>query len=135
MCFSSDVDEVSELSKIIGESYFNLEKYADAIPYLTEYKGKRGKWNNTDFYQLGYAYYKQKDYEKAISEFNKIVPSHTLKGSRSILLSLFEVCGMPGCKPHTLWRVPDQFYLVFLRFVECQDATLSHFEGVGVTFT
>mgnify|MGYP000052998627 CR=1 FL=1 len=76
---TSDEAEVSELSKIIGESYFNLEKYAEAIPYLTEYKGKKGKrdrnakWNNTDFYQLGYAYYKQKDYEKAISEFNKIV--------------------------------------------------------------
>ncbi|MEL0456916.1 tetratricopeptide repeat protein [Flavobacteriaceae bacterium SZ-1-7] len=75
----SDANEVSELSKIIGESYFNLEKYAEAIPYLTEYKGKKGprdrtgKWNNTDYYQLGYAYYKQKDYEKAISEFNKIV--------------------------------------------------------------
>ncbi|WP_298498864.1 tetratricopeptide repeat protein [uncultured Algibacter sp.] len=70
---NSDENEVSELSKIIGESYFNLEKYAEAIPYLTAYKGKRGKWNNTDFYQLGYAYYKQKDYENAISEFNKIV--------------------------------------------------------------
>ncbi|MFV9552133.1 tetratricopeptide repeat protein [Algibacter sp. PT7-4] len=70
---NSDENEVSELSKIIGESYFNLKKYAEAIPYLTEYKGKRGKWNNTDFYQLGYAYYKQKDYENAISEFNKIV--------------------------------------------------------------
>ncbi len=76
---TSDEAELSELSKIIGESYFNLEKYAEAIPYLTEYKGKKGKrdrtakWNNTDFYQLGYAYYKQKDYEKAISEFNKIV--------------------------------------------------------------
>ncbi|ALJ04661.1 hypothetical protein APS56_05725 [Pseudalgibacter alginicilyticus] len=69
----SDANEVSELSKIIGESYFNLEQYAEAIPYLTQYKGKKGKWNNTDFYQLGYAYYKQGDYEKAISEFNKIV--------------------------------------------------------------
>ncbi len=66
-------DEESELSKIIGESYFNLEKYAEAIPYLEAYKGKRGKWNNTDFYQLGYAYYKQNDFEKAISEFNKII--------------------------------------------------------------
>ncbi|SFD17688.1 tetratricopeptide repeat protein [Algibacter pectinivorans] len=70
---TSDANEVSELSKIIGESYFNLEKYAEAIPYLTKYKGKKGKWSNTDFYQLGYAYYKQKDYENAISEFNKIV--------------------------------------------------------------
>lgn len=65
--------EKSELNKIIGESYFNLQKYDEAIPYLKEYKGKGGKWNNTDYYQLGYAYYKQNDFEKAISEFNKIV--------------------------------------------------------------
>ena len=70
---TSDANEVSELSKIIGESYFNLEKYAEAIPYLSEYKGKRGRWSNTDFYQLGYAYYKQENFEKAISEFNKII--------------------------------------------------------------
>ncbi len=69
----SDANEVSELSKIIGESYFNLKKYAEAIPYLKAYKGKNGKWNNTDFYQLGYAHYKQGDYDKAISEFNKII--------------------------------------------------------------
>lgn len=70
---TSDDEEISELSKIIGESYFNLEQYAEAIPYLQAYNGKRGKWNNTDFYQLGYAHYKQGDYEKAISEFNKII--------------------------------------------------------------
>ncbi|TXE08093.1 tetratricopeptide repeat protein [Seonamhaeicola algicola] len=75
----SDENEISELSKIIGESYFNLEEYEAAIPYLTAYKGKKGKrdktakWNNTDFYQLGYAHYKQGNYEKAISEFNKII--------------------------------------------------------------
>ncbi len=69
----SNADEKSELSKIIGESYFNLEQYEKAIPYLQDYKGKRGKWNNTDYYQLGYAYYKQGNYESAISEFNKIV--------------------------------------------------------------
>lgn len=63
----------SEISKIIGESYFNLEKYSEAIPYLKGYTGKKGKWNNTDFYQLGYAYYKQNDFENAISNFNKII--------------------------------------------------------------
>ncbi|HSN48134.1 MAG TPA: tetratricopeptide repeat protein, partial [Flavobacterium sp.] len=69
----SNVVEKSELNKIIGESYFNLKKYDKSIPYLALYKGKRGKWNNTDFYQLGYAYYMQKDYENAISQFNKII--------------------------------------------------------------
>lgn len=69
----SGPDEVSELNKIIGESYFNLKEYEAAVPYLKGYKGKQGRWNNTDFYQLGYAYYKQGDYENAIGQFNKIV--------------------------------------------------------------
>jgi len=70
---TSDPKEKSELSKIIGESYFNLEQYAEAIPYLKQYKGRRGQWNHTDFYQLGYAHYKQKQYAEAINEFNKII--------------------------------------------------------------
>ncbi len=69
----SNAQEKSQLSKIIGESYFNLGQYEAAIPYLKEYKGLRGRWNNTDYYQLGYAYYMQKDYANAIAEFNKII--------------------------------------------------------------
>ena len=69
----SNALEKSELNKIIGESYFNLKQYDKAIPYLALYKGKKGKWNNTDFYLLGYAYYQQKDYENAISQFNNII--------------------------------------------------------------
>ena len=69
----SNAAEKSELSKIIGESYFNLKQYDKALPYLQDYRGKKGKWNNTDFYQLGYTYYKNGDYENAISQFNKII--------------------------------------------------------------
>jgi GTP-binding protein len=72
----SSAQEKSELNKIIGESYFNLKQYENAIPYLKEYKGKKGKWSNTDFYQLGFAYYQKKDYEKAIPQFNKIIDSN-----------------------------------------------------------
>lgn len=70
---TKDKKEISEISKIIGESYFNLKKYEKAIPYLKTYKGKNGRWTNTDFYYLGYAYYQQKDYETAINNFNKII--------------------------------------------------------------
>lgn len=66
-------EEHSEISKIIGESYFNLEKYNEAIPYLKNYKGKSGKFNNTDYYFLGYAYFKQDNFETAINYFNKII--------------------------------------------------------------
>ncbi|MGQ1928830.1 tetratricopeptide repeat protein [Ornithobacterium rhinotracheale] len=60
----------SEVSKIVGESYFRQKNYAEAIPYLEKYQGKMG---NADYYQLGYAYYEQQQYPKAISYFNKIV--------------------------------------------------------------
>lgn len=65
--------EKSDLNKIIGESYFNLKQYNDAIPYLEAYQGDRGRWNNTDYYQLGYAYFVQGEFQKAEEEFNKIV--------------------------------------------------------------
>lgn len=70
---TSNAIEKSELNKIIGESYFNLKQYDKAIPFLQEYRGKKGKWSNTDYYQLGYAHYKQNDYENAITQFNKII--------------------------------------------------------------
>jgi hypothetical protein len=41
----------SELNKIIGESYFNLQN-TSSDSYLAAYKEKKGKWNNTDYYQL-----------------------------------------------------------------------------------
>lgn len=63
----------SEISKIIGESYFNLKKYREALFFLEGYAGKKGKWNTTDFYQLGFAYYSQNDFENAINNFNKII--------------------------------------------------------------
>lgn len=72
----ADRKEISELHKIIGESHFNLQEYEQAIPHLTQYKGKRGKWSNTDYYQLGYAYYKQGDFENAINQFNKIIDAN-----------------------------------------------------------
>ena len=70
---NSNALEKSELNKIIGESYFNLNQFPEAIPYLKQYLGKKGKWNNTDYYQLGFAYYKQNDFENAITQFNKII--------------------------------------------------------------
>ena len=69
----SDATEKSELNKIIGESYFNLKKYQEAIPYLEQYNGKKGKFSNTDLYLIGYSYYQINDYEKAIGQFNKII--------------------------------------------------------------
>jgi len=77
----SNPSEKSELNKIIGESYFNLGQYQKAIPYLKGYKGRKGKWNNTDYYQIGYAYYKKGSHKEAIAEFAKIIGGKNAKKS------------------------------------------------------
>lgn len=69
--------QFSDLSKLVGESYFNIKDYKNALPHLLNYKGKRRKFDNTHFYQIGFAYYKDKEYEKAISYFNKIINTKT----------------------------------------------------------
>ncbi len=70
---NAERDQKSDIRKIIGESYFNLEKYDKAVPHLEAYEGKKGKWKNTDYYYLGYSYYKLEDYESAVNQFNKII--------------------------------------------------------------
>ena len=70
---TQNAEEQSELNKIIGESYFNLKKYQEAVPYLQKYKGKKGKFSNTDYYYIGYALYKTNNYAGAIDQFNKII--------------------------------------------------------------
>jgi tetratricopeptide (TPR) repeat protein len=70
---TSNRQEQSELNRIIGQSLFNQEKYQEALPYLQKYQGIRGKWNNNDYYQLGYTYYKLGDFGNAVETFNKII--------------------------------------------------------------
>ncbi len=69
----TDRNLFSQISKIVGESYFNLGKYKESIKYLKGYNGESDNWTNMDYYQLGYAYYISKDYSNAIENFNKIV--------------------------------------------------------------
>ena len=68
-----DGEKFSELSKIIGESYFNTQQYDKALKYLKITVEKNGKWTNVDFYQLGYAYYETGNYSEAIDQFSKII--------------------------------------------------------------
>jgi TolA-binding protein len=52
------------------ERIFSKNTSSDSSTW--QHTRKKGRWNNTDYYQLGYAYYKQNDFENAISQFNKL---------------------------------------------------------------
>jgi tetratricopeptide (TPR) repeat protein len=63
---------VGEMAKIIGESYFMLEKYDEAVPYLETYKENAKNYSVKDRYQMAFAYYKGEFYEKSSAIFEKI---------------------------------------------------------------
>ncbi len=59
-------DHKSELSKIVGDSYFHLREYEKAIPYLEYYYEVPGLKTREDNYILGYCYYIDGRYEEAV---------------------------------------------------------------------
>ena len=79
----ADREETAELNKLIGESYFQLEQYAEALPYLEKFEGRNGKWSNEDYYQLGYCHYQKGDYPAAVESFNRIIESPDALGQNA----------------------------------------------------
>lgn len=65
----------TEMLRIIAASYFAKADYPNAVKYYTRFKDRdQGKTQNTqDSYQMGYAYYKIKDYANAAIQLEKLV--------------------------------------------------------------
>lgn len=59
------------MAHLIGDAFYKVGKYDEAVPFLEEYNKKSATTRDED-YQLGYAYYKSGDYESAIPVFDKV---------------------------------------------------------------
>ncbi|MCF6332619.1 MAG: tetratricopeptide repeat protein [Draconibacterium sp.] len=71
---TSIIDEVekehkTELSKIVGDSYFHLGEYKNAVPFLETYFDATGLKTREDNYILAYCYYSLADFDKAAPLF------------------------------------------------------------------
>ncbi len=62
-------EDKTELSKIVGDSYFHLGDYEKAIPYLETYFNATDLKTREDNYILGYCYYFTGNYENATPLF------------------------------------------------------------------
>ena len=59
------------MSHLIGDAFYKVGKYDEAVPFLEEYTNKSTTTRDED-YQLGYAYFKSLNYKKAITMFDKV---------------------------------------------------------------
>lgn len=64
---SANVQKAGEINRMIGESYFSLKDFSNALVYL-----KKADLGPTGNYVLGYCYYKTKDWSNAVANFEKI---------------------------------------------------------------
>lgn len=72
--FSSDkgIDEnTAEMNLIIGQAYYKVQKYDEAVPFLENYY-QRKETTREENYALGYAYFKVGSYQKAIAIFDRV---------------------------------------------------------------
>lgn len=60
-----------EMNRLIGNAYFQLERYDEAAFHLKVFN-KKAETSREDDYQLGFAYYKSEYYEKAIKMFERV---------------------------------------------------------------
>lgn len=63
-----------EIARLIGDSYYNSDRYIEAIPYLELYRDKAPRLRTrADDYQLGFAYFKTEQYPQAILAFQSAI--------------------------------------------------------------
>jgi len=70
----------AELTKIMGESYYYLERYDKALPYLEQYYSHtRHAVTRDDHYKLGFTNYMEANYDAALDHLQKAAgPDDTL---------------------------------------------------------
>ncbi len=67
-----------EMARILGDSYFRLNLFAEAIPYLEQYKKGTKTLSRDEHYALGYAYYINHQNPLAVQELQLITDASDL---------------------------------------------------------
>ena len=69
----SRINEVqrADVSRLVGDAYYRQQRFTEALPFLEEsYTFSRGRDRTREFaYQMGYVYYREKAYRKALNCF------------------------------------------------------------------
>ncbi len=71
------------MSQLIGDAFYKVGKYDEAVPFLEEYNRKSATTRDED-YQLGYAYFKSGEYNNAIKMFDKVAKEKDKLGQTAL---------------------------------------------------
>lgn len=71
MMDSVSQDNSAQMNQLIGDAYFKIRRFDEAVPYLEDYASKSTTTREDD-YQLGYAYFQSTYYDKAIRQFDRV---------------------------------------------------------------
>lgn len=61
----------AEMNLLIGDAYYKIKKYDEAVPYLEDYNKRKTTTREQD-YTLGFAYYKSAHCDEAIKMFDRV---------------------------------------------------------------
>lgn len=61
----------AEMNQLIGDAYYKIGRFDEAVNYLEEYSNNSNT-SREDDYQLGYAYFMSTYYKKAVRQFDKV---------------------------------------------------------------
>lgn len=67
----STPERKAEMARLIGDAYYNTDRYKEAIPYLEAFYSQVSPTPQGQ-YQLGYAYYMNNQFDKAIEQFKHV---------------------------------------------------------------
>lgn len=62
---------MSSMNHLIGDAFYRVGKYDEAVMYLEKYNSKANTTRDED-YELGYAYYRSSNFDKAIQLFDRV---------------------------------------------------------------
>ncbi len=68
---SANIQKENEINRMIGESYYHLKDFSNAIVYLKK-TDLATNYNHSGNYALGYCYYKTGDYPNAIKQLENV---------------------------------------------------------------
>lgn len=80
---SIDAKNSADLNHLIGDAYYKVGKYDEAVPYLEDYN-KVSKTTRDEDYQLGYAYYRASSFDKAIKMFDRVAKKDDKLGQTAL---------------------------------------------------